>query len=441
MENKITAYRTLVLKYDTSKLPPEVASKIPELLRVQEEFRQWANQWLKNPKTPKPVENPLKYFAVEFLYALKWLVGVKKSGVEVRRARPPLVFNAQLRLDGERDISYGVFVDLPKRQVRIRKWSGQRGNTIVLPLNEKAVEWMLERVKEGGRLKLAAVWVGKSRRNHSVKLYVALTFCREVVPIKFKRLLVVDLNALHNGLAWAVVEGEKMLKKGVLRPDISKILHLQKIASRLDKLCAKEDRACGEAVAVKSRIWRLLQAWEDDAVKELIWMARKRKAAIVVDVPDDKSIRELKEGNYVSERKVFLNFGRIRRRLKGLAEWYGIPYREERLYSTICPHCGAEMEEQPNRRVRCACGFETHRDEVPAFWAVKLYPKLVSFSGSPFSAAPPRCPVSGLRARQPTRGRGWGRARQPGPARAEGGGARGQPVSSSHPSMTSASSA
>jgi hypothetical protein len=305
-------YRTLVLKYDILKLPPEVASKSAELLQVQEEFRQWASRQLKNPKTPKPVEKPLKYFAMEFLYALKFLVGVKKNGVKMRKVRPPLIFNTQLRLNNEKDISRGVFVDLPKQQVKIRKWSGQRGNTIVLPLNEKAVEWMLERVKEGGRLKLATVWVGKSRRNHSVKLYVALTFCREVVPIKFKRILVVDFNALHNGLAWAVVEGEKILKRGVSRPDISKILHLQKIASRLDKLCAKEDRACGEAVTVKSRIWRLVKTWEDEVVKELIWMARKRKAAVVVDIPDDNSVRELKESSYTSEKKIFLNFGRIR---------------------------------------------------------------------------------------------------------------------------------
>jgi putative transposase len=390
MENKNrTAYRTLVLRYDILKLPPEVASKILELLQVQEEFRQWANRWLKNPKTPKPVENPLKYFAVEFLYAiaLKWLVGVKKNGVEVQRIKPPLTFSAQLRLNNEKDIGYGIFVDLPKRRIRIRKWSGRRGNTIVLPLGEDAVRWILERVREGGRLVLAAVWVGRSRRSHVVKLYVALVFRREITPIRPERLLVVDFNALHNGISWAVVEGGRMLKKGVLRPDISKILRLQKVVSKLDSLCAENDERCGEAVAVKSRIWRLLRAWEDGAVKELIWMARKRKAAIVVDVPDDESVRELKEDGYVSERKVFLNFGHIRRRLEGLAEWYGIPYREERLYSTICPHCGSKMEELPNRRVKCQCGFEAHRDETPFYWAVKLYPKLISFFDSPFSAA------------------------------------------------------
>jgi putative transposase len=133
-------------------------------------------------------------------------------------------------------------------------------------------------------------------------------------------------------------------------------------------------QACEKATAAKSRLWRILRSFGDEAVKKLIQLALQYKAAIVADVPNDKSIRELKQNHYSAERKVFLNFGRIRRGLRGLAEWYGVPYREERLYSTICPRCGAEMEEQPNRRVRCACGFEIHRDEVPALWAMKKAP-------------------------------------------------------------------
>jgi len=105
------------------------------------------------------------------------------------------------------------------------------------------------------------------------------------------------------------------------------------------------------------------------------------KAAIIADIPLDESMRELKEGNYAAERKIMLNFGSLRRRIRELAEWYGILYREERLYSTICPVCGAKMEEEPNRRVKCRCGFEAHRDEVPVAWAQKRFKELLpSFS-------------------------------------------------------------
>jgi putative transposase len=380
-----TAYRTLVLKYDLLQLRPEVAEKISTLLKVQEEFRQWATEWAKSGGS-LPLYNPLKYFANVFLYAgrmLDWFEGLKNG---VKKMRPPLIFDAQLRLSKERDIGRGVFVDLPKREVRIRRWSGQRGNTIVLPLGGSAIKWILERVREGAKLVLAAVWIGRSRKNHVAKLYIALVFRREVVSMQPRRLLVVDLNALHNGISWAVVEGMRIVTKGVLRPDISRILHIQKVVARLESLCARKDEVCDEAVAAKSRMWQMLQAWEDEAVKKLVRLALQHKAAVIVDVPEDRSIRKLKEGNYVSERKVFLNLGHIRRRLKGLAEWYGVPYREERLYSTICPRCQRKLEELPNRRVRCACGFEAHRDEVPFHWAIKHFSKLVSFFNSPFSA-------------------------------------------------------
>jgi len=374
------AYRTLVLKYDLWQLLSD-AEKVSALLKVQEEFRRWAREWaLSGGSLPPPRNNPLKYFAKRFPYGKSWLESLERNGIKVKKIRTPLFFDAQLRLDKEKDVSRGVFIDLPRREIRIRKWGG---GTLTLPLAEKAAEWILARVREGGRLVLAAVWVGPSKRNRAVKLYVALIFRREVVTMRTRRLLVVDLNAFHNGLSWAIVEERRIVTKGILRPDTSKILHLQKTVARLDSLCAKRDEACDEASAAKSRVWRLLRVWEDEAAKKLIRLALQYKAAIVADMPEDNSIRKLKEGAYVPERKIFLNFGRLRQRLRGLAEWYGVPYREERLYSTLCPRCGGKMEELPNRCVRCACGFEAHRDEVPFRWAVQMFPKLISFSSSP----------------------------------------------------------
>jgi putative transposase len=384
-------YRTLVLGHDLHRLPPGVVEKVPLLLGVHEEFCRWATEWAKSGGSlPPPRHNPLKHFAERFLYAGRMMSWLKRSGAEAKKLRPPLFFNTQLRLEREHDRGSEVFVDLPKREVRIRKLSSQRGNTIALPLSEGAVRWILERTKEGAKLVLAAVWVGRSKRNHAVKLYVALVFRREVAPMEVKRLLVVDLNALHNGVAWAVVEGERVVAKGVLRPDVSKVLRIQKVAARLDSLCSREERACDEATATRSRIWRLMRNWEEKAVKKLVQLAIQYKTAVVVDVPYDESIRTLKESRYVAERKVFLNFGRFRRRLKGLAEWYGVPYREERLYSTVCPRCGERMGVLPDRRVKCVCGFEAHRDEVPIFWAMRRFHELTSsFSGSSLSGPSP----------------------------------------------------
>jgi putative transposase len=102
------SYRTLVLKYDLLRLPPEVAEKIPMLLKVQEEFRRWATEWaLSGGSLSLPEHNPLKYFAMKFLHVnktLDWFKGLKKNGIEMKKMRPPLVFNAA---------DSCIFIDLP----------------------------------------------------------------------------------------------------------------------------------------------------------------------------------------------------------------------------------------------------------------------------------------------------------------------------------------
>ena len=375
------SYRTLVLKYPLEKLQPEAAEKVAQLLKVQQEFRRWAEEWARSGgKTPLPEQRPLKYFAKEFIHAagaLEWL----REHVVKHGFKPPLVFSAQLRLTNERDVSRGVFVDISKREIRIRKWGG---NTIVLPLSESATRWIKKRVEEGGRLVFAMAWVGRSRRNHAAALYVALVFRRDVAPIQPRRLLVVDFNALHNGVVLATVEEGRVLQRGVLRPDVDRIIHLQREAARLDSLCAEREEGaiCSRATSAKSRLWRLLRQWEDEAARKIVQLALRYKAAIIADVPRDESMRKLKESNYATERKALLNFGRLRRHVKGLAGWHGAPYREERLYSTICPLCGGKMEEAPNRRVLCKCGFEANRDEVPIHWAVKQFKELLTPSFS-----------------------------------------------------------
>ncbi|MCX8136147.1 RNA-guided endonuclease InsQ/TnpB family protein [Pyrobaculum aerophilum] len=364
-----TAYRTLLIRRRVEEIPPE---QLVRFIEVQEAFRRWATGWYKSGfKAAAPAENPLKYFANELKYALKLL---PTNGLKNGVWKVPLVFNAQLRINNEKDMSRGVFVDLPKGEVRIRKWGG---GTIAVRLRDSEAKWIVERVKEGGRLVLALAWVGRVKRMNITTFNLALVFARKVVQYQPKRLLAVDLNALHNGIVWAVVDGVRVLRKGVLRPDVGEIGRLQREVSRLDSLCSERGEYCKQAMTLKSRLWRLLRKFEDEVADWLVHEARRNKAAVVIDVPEDESMRQLKESGYAPERKIFLNLGRLRRRLRGLAEWYGIPYKEERLYSTVCPHCGGKMEELPNRRVKCQqCGFKAPRDEVPILWAVKRFSEL-----------------------------------------------------------------
>ena len=374
-------YRTLLIRRRVEEIPPELLHR---LIEVQEAFRRWATEWYKSGfKTPIPQQNPLKYFARELRYALAI---VPANGLKKDKWNVPLPFDVQLRVNGERDISRGIFIDLPTGEIRIRKWGG---GTITIRLKEGEVKWILERVKEGGRPVLAGAWVGRVRSNLAT-FNVALTFARNVEPIEPRRVLAVDLNALHNGVAIATIEGERILQRGTLRPDLRLIEMLQKEISRLESLCAKRGEPyCRQAIAASSRLYRLLRQFEDEAAKKIVRLAMQYKAVIITDTPKDKSMRKLKEGGYNPQRKIYLNVGRLKKRLKQLAEWYGVPYREVRLYSTICPRCGFKMKELPGRKMRCPkCGFEAHRDEVPSLWAAKRFSELTSsFSSSTIASA------------------------------------------------------
>ena len=370
MESK-TAYRTLRIRRKVEEILPELLQRFVE---VQQQFRKWATEWyLSGFKAPIPEKNPFKYFAHKLKFALKL---IPTNGLKNDEWRVPLPFNAQLRLANERDTSRGVLVDLPKREVRIRKWGGE---PIVVKLKESSAKWILERVREGGKLKLAYAWVGRVKRSNLATFNVVLVFAREVTPIEAKRVLAVDLNALHNGVVWGVVENGKIITRSIERPNLFKIKRLQKEISRLDSLCAKRGEPyCEQSVATQSRLYRILRKFEDDAAKKVVRLALQYKAAIIVDAPEDKSMRKIKQSRYDPQKKALLDVGRLRRRIKKLAEWYGVPYREERLYSTVCPHCGGKTRELQGRRMRCPqCGFEAARDEVPLLWAAKKFPQLL----------------------------------------------------------------
>ncbi len=375
-------YRTLLIRRKVEEIPPEQLNRFVE---VQQQFRKWATEWyLSGFKTPIPEKNPLKYFARELRYALAI---VPTNGLKRDKWNVPLPFNTQLRLSNERDKSRGVLIDLPQEEVRIRKWGG---GTITIRLKKSSIKWIKERVEEGGRPVLVMAWVGRVRRSNIATFNVALTFAREVRPIEPHYILAVDLNGLHNGVVWGVVEKGRITKRKVERPDLVKVGRLQKEISRLDELCTKKGEPyCRQAVAAESRLRRLLRQFIDDVAKEVVEVAVKKKAAIVVDAPKDRSMRKIKQSRYNPQKKLYLDVGRLKKRIKQLAEWYGVPYSETRLYSTICPRCETKMEGLPSRKMRCPkCGFVAPRDKMPLIWAAKRFSELTSsFSSSAIALA------------------------------------------------------
>ena len=257
-------------------------------------------------------------------------------------------------------------VDLQGGEIRI----GQGEGAIVIRLRRAEVRGILQRLKEGGRLEEAYAWVGPTGRSDLFTFNVALVFAKETEPYQPTRLTAVDVIALHNGVVWATVDGERVLQKGVYRPDLGKIGRIQREISRLEALCASgEEDHCERVAALRRRVKNILRQFEDETAKKLVMEARRNKAVIVVSVPDPRQ---------VSDRGSRLNAERLRRRIRELASWYGVPYREDRLYSAVCPRCGIEMGELSDRKLRCQqCGFEAPREKVLALWAQRRFSELI----------------------------------------------------------------
>jgi putative transposase len=99
--------------------------------------------------------------------------------------------------------------------------------------------------------------------------------------------------------------------------------------------------------------------------------ALKHRAKVVIDDVLEESRRELlEEGLRGRLVKIYLSgTRRFAKLLVSQLQWHGVQYESKRLYSTLCPKCGDEMEELPGRVVRCgSCGFSAHGDLVPVMW-------------------------------------------------------------------------
>ncbi|ABL88871.1 transposase, IS605 OrfB [Pyrobaculum islandicum DSM 4184] len=308
--------------------------------------------------------------------------------------------DVQLRVENERDVSTAVFVDLKSDVVRVRKLGIP---PFAVKLKKSDISWIRRRLEEGAKLKLALLGVEKRDGEKDPTyggLYVALVFAREVTQIEPKALVVVDVNRLDHYIKVGLVADGRVLELWKF-PKKERIRKLEKIhahISQLSRALARidEDRGPRRALDLQRQLWKLekkrfgiIRDVVINAAREIIKLAREHQAAIVVDTMEDGTYRELKERGGNGVRKHFLDgLGQLRRRLQALARWYGIPYVEERLYSTICPRCGVKMAMEDGRFMRCpTCGFRAHRDNVPVIWAEKRYWEILQKTKQPtFSA-------------------------------------------------------
>ncbi|ADY02084.1 transposase, IS605 OrfB [Vulcanisaeta moutnovskia 768-28] len=288
------------------------------------------------------------------------------------------IFNVGVRLANERDMGQGVFIDLTMNIVRLR-WV-IKGRAITISLTESEAKYIRDRLSEGGKPKLARAWVDGEN------LYIAITFERDVESIQLSdRRLVIDVNSWRNGIVWALVNG-KVGSMGRERPNLGCIEMLYKHVTKLGQKYGALKRLglhksqygrrlWREIKATRRRLYAYLKDYAQKLAHKLAQKALKYRAGVIIDDVLEESRRGLmEEGLPNGLAKVYMLY--LRRFVKLLTnqlEWYGIPYEFKRLPSTICPVCGNELVQLPNRLMQCPkCGLKANRDEIPIKWALIL---------------------------------------------------------------------
>jgi putative transposase len=272
-----------------------------------------------------------------------------------------------------------VVLDFRGSVIRLRQvCKNESGYSIELPMPK----WVIDRIKEGGDVRFAMIGL---RDNEPYLALVAERVVEPYVPSGYR--LVVDVNAWSNGVAYGIINpSNRIAEYSPLRPNLRLIDTWYHRAEKLSKELGKLKRLGLGSTPGAKRLWREIKALRrkvyaylrDFAQKrahELVMKALRLRAGVLIDDMIEESRRELLEEKIPRGlRKVYL--AETRRFVKLLItqlQWYGVPYRFERLPSTICPVCQHELTQLPGRIMVCTnCGFKAPRDKVPMHWAVRL---------------------------------------------------------------------
>jgi putative transposase len=277
------------------------------------------------------------------------------------------------------DTSALVVLDFRSNVIRLRQVCKNKPMyviTISMP------EWVVERVREGGDVKYAMIGLKDGEP------YLALVAERKVESYEpSDYMLVIDVNAWNNGIAWGLIKDENIIRWKPERPRLSEIETLYSLSVRLSKKYGKLKRLGLHKTAEGKRLWREIKRvrrklyakmrnYVQKLVHRLVRKALRHKALVIIDDMIEESRRELLEEKIPSGlRKLYLVYTRkFVELLITQLEWYGVPYEFRRLPSTICPICRHELTQLPGRIMVCEnCGFKAPRDLVPMYWALRGY--------------------------------------------------------------------
>jgi len=256
------------------------------------------------------------------------------------------------------------------------------GFVVELPMPE----WVIERVKEGGDIKFAMIGLKDDEP------YLALVAERVVESYQpSDYMLVIDVNAWNNGIAWGLIRDNMLIKWKPERPQLSEIEGLYNLSVRLSKKYGKlrrlgldkseeGERLRREIRRIRRKLYAKLRDYVQKLVHRLVKKALRHKALVIIDDMTEESRKELLEEKIPSGlKKLYLmHTRRFVKLLITQLEWYGAPYEFKRLYSRKCPRCEHELTQEEGRIMVCEnCGFKAPRDLVPMYWAlikIKLLP-------------------------------------------------------------------
>lgn len=267
-----------------------------------------------------------------------------------------------------------------------RKGAYIRGNRLVLRLNrrlefeipERALRWLEKRLAERPDRKYVRVF----EKYGKLVVQIVLHKVNRVAFPENPLLVVVDVNSSYGMVVhfW----DERLVKTLKLRPPnkgrgwrtVRKLMSLRD--NLCNQACIRREQLNRYGALIRKTLGGSSKTWVQQGASRLIKrirrMARRRgkQPLVIIDVPDHSSLRGM------ALQRTLLSFAK---RLENLLSWYGVYWVEKRLYSSVCPVCGARLrllKRTKNRRIMACtkCGFREDRDNVPLYWALKILPAL-----------------------------------------------------------------
>jgi putative transposase len=282
------------------------------------------------------------------------------------------------------DRSAPVVLDFKGRVIRLRQICGNRPRYVIILSMPK---WVIERIKEGGNIKFAMIGLRDDEP------YLALVAERVVEPYTPKEyILAVDVNSWKYGISWGLIRNGKIVSHKQEGINLGKYYRLYDEVIRLGTKYGALKRMGLHKTVEGSRLWseikilrmRLYAITRDRSyflASKIVRKTLRYKTLLIIDDIIEESRRELLEEKLPPDvvKLLMSNLKRFVHQLETLAQWYGVPYKFRRLYSTICPVCQHELTQLPNRIMICEnCGFKAPRDKVPMHWARLLARRLRS---------------------------------------------------------------